>query len=392
MAAEDKKAKTDLGQYFTTNESLKAKVCEFVMNKPTIALEPSIGQGDLITCLVGKFADLKIDMYEIDESIELLDGVDKTKVNYGNFMTQTIDTKYMTIIGNPPYVKTRSGNLYIQFIEKCFNLLSPGGEMVFIVPSDVFKLTGAHTLMSQMYNAGCFTHIYHPNDEKLFKNASIDVVVFRYCLDPELTKTVMYNDVKMFVVNNNGMLTFSDTELGETIKIGDYFNVSVGIVSGNESVFRSETLGNISVMVKPGVMSNYILIDKYPSGTADVDAHLLANKPALIGRKIRKFSEKNWFEWGALRNVEKMKQNGRCIYLSNLTRAVIVAEIGQIGYFGGALIMLNETTPAGYTLESVCDYLNSDKFKSNFMYSGRFKISHRQISQSLIPISELVKP
>ena len=37
-----------LGQYFTTNEELKKKVLEFVMNNPDIILEPSVGQGDLV--------------------------------------------------------------------------------------------------------------------------------------------------------------------------------------------------------------------------------------------------------------------------------------------------------------------------------------------------------
>ena len=29
-------------------------------------------------------------------------------------------------------------------------------------------------------------------------------------------------------------------------------------------------------------------------------------------------------------------------------------------------------------------YLNSDNFKSNFLYSGRFKIGHRQLSNSYL--------
>ena len=35
-------------------------------------------------------------------------------------------------------------------------------------------------------------------------------------------------------------------------------------------------------------------------------------------------------------------------------------------------------------LEKIVDYLNSDTFKSNYMYSGRFKIGHRQLSNSYI--------
>jgi hypothetical protein len=36
-------------------------------------------------------------------------------------------------------------------------------------------------------------------------------------------------------------------------------------------------------------------------------------------------------------------------------------------------------------LNNIVSYLNSDLFKNNFMFSGRFKIGHRQISNSYIP-------
>ena len=42
------KLKNKLGQYFTTNIELQNKVYEFILNKPSNILEPSIGQGDLV--------------------------------------------------------------------------------------------------------------------------------------------------------------------------------------------------------------------------------------------------------------------------------------------------------------------------------------------------------
>ena len=41
--------KHKLGQYFTTNIELKKKVFEFVLNNPSNILEPSVGQGDLVS-------------------------------------------------------------------------------------------------------------------------------------------------------------------------------------------------------------------------------------------------------------------------------------------------------------------------------------------------------
>ena len=82
---------TKLGQYFTTNNELKEKVFSFILNKPEIILEPSIGQGDLVLHITDKIKNIKFDMYEIDKDIKILDAMVKKedkigKVIYGDFM------------------------------------------------------------------------------------------------------------------------------------------------------------------------------------------------------------------------------------------------------------------------------------------------------------------
>ena len=180
--------KHELGQYFTTNNELKEKVFEFILNNPTNILEPSIGQGDLITYISEQLPSVTFDMYEIDTQIKLLDGIRKNEIVYGDFMKKTISKTYETIIGNPPYVRTKKGNMYIDFTEKCYNLLNDNGELIFIVPSDFLKLTSASELLNEMMTNGTFTHIYHPHNEKMFANASIDVIIFRYCKNKLLAK------------------------------------------------------------------------------------------------------------------------------------------------------------------------------------------------------------
>ena len=90
-----------LGQYFTTNLVLKKKLVEMIKNEPDVILEPSIGRGDLIISVKEKFPQSSIDMYEIDNTIELLNGIDKCDVIYGDFLEQDIKKRYKTIIGNP---------------------------------------------------------------------------------------------------------------------------------------------------------------------------------------------------------------------------------------------------------------------------------------------------
>ena len=145
-----KMTKHDLGQYFTTNPILQEKVGNFILNDPNVILEPSIGQGDLVSCIQHKFHNVVFDMFEIDNSISLLETINIENVIYGDFMTQHIDKKYKTIVGNPPYVKTKKGNLYIDFVEKCYHVLEENGELIFIVPSDFLKLTSASKLLNEM--------------------------------------------------------------------------------------------------------------------------------------------------------------------------------------------------------------------------------------------------
>jgi len=381
--------KHDLGQYFTKNTELKEKVLEFIINNPSIILEPSIGRGDLITHINEKYPSITFDMYEIDRKIKLLEKIDKKRVIYGDFMKQEIIKRYKTIIGNPPYIRTKSGNLYIDFTEKCYNLLDDNGELIFIVPSDFLKLTSASKLLNTMMLNGTFTHIFHPNNERMFENATIDIIVFRYCKNNSIEKQVLYNNELLYITNSNGLITFSETKTNNIIMFQDYFDIYVGLVSGKEDVYKNEEYGNIEVINGENKLDKYIYIENYPCENDEINKYLLKHKKELIERGIRKFNDTNWFEWGAPRNISSIKSNiGKdCIYIYNLTRKENISFLGKVNYFGGGLIMLKPKKQCN--LQSIISYLNSGTFKTNFMFSGRFKIGHRQISNSYIPIEYL---
>ena len=99
------------------------------------------------------------EMGELFHKITILDGIDNHNYEYCDFLKKEIIKKYKTIIGNPPYVKTKTGNLYIDFIDKCITLLEPNGELIFIIPSDFFKLTMAKKILIKILKQGSFTHI-----------------------------------------------------------------------------------------------------------------------------------------------------------------------------------------------------------------------------------------
>lgn len=392
--------KKKLGQFYTTHILLKAKVFEYIKNTPNVILEPSFGQGDLVAYTKKQYDNAKklimFDIFEIDETIPMLQSLKNStgvKYKYCDFLTETMTNMYSTIIGNPPYVKTTTGNLYIDFINKCYKLLKDGGELIFVIPSDFFKLTTSKSLLTNMLSKGTFTHIYHPNDENLFENASIDVLIFRYVKDPQLDKKVIYESKlkqeALYIMNSDGLVTFTHTDQTNMPKIEDFFNIYVGIVSGKDAIYKNSELGNISVLCKKDNVSKFIYTKTYPSNNPGIDSYLLKHKDELLKRKIKTFNENNWFEWGAPRNIKIMENDvgAECIYINNITRNPIIAFKGTIQYFGGSLIMLKpKTRTSSLIINKTIAYLNSHEFKKIFTYSNRFKIGHRQLSKSFIDI------
>ena len=71
-----------------------------------------------------------------------------------------------------------------------------------------------------------------------------------------------------------------------------------------------------------------------------------------------------------------------CIYLRNMSRKDEIAFVDKVDYFGPGLIALIPKTVVD--LDKTVKYLNSMQFKQHFIYSGRFKIGHRQLCKSVL--------
>lgn len=382
--AMDLEYKKKMGQYFTISDYLQQFVFDKVKHKGSLMLEPSFGAGHLLKKFKDRNPDYPIVCYELDSSIKPAISFNAQQtVVYGDFTKQIITQKFKTIIGNPPYVKQSTGNLYIKFIEACFGLLAPHGEMIFIVPSDFIKLTGASSIIDTMVKSGSFTDFLFPHDEKLFEGASVDVVVFRYEKDLH-TKDTTVNGSKMICNVNSGIITFSEKEVKGN-PLSAWFNVYVGLVSGRDEVYRND-LGNMNILTDKNRVQKYIFTEKYPSENPKIDAHLLENRTKLLERKIKKFNEDNWFEWGAPRNKTSIeKALGKpCIYVRNITRNQEVAFVDKVQYFGGGLLCLIPKDESVDLIKTV-EFLNTKDLQKDYMYSGRFKIGHKQVCNIIIP-------
>jgi len=379
-------SKKELGQYFTTSQMLQSFVFDKVKHKSSCLLEPSFGAGHLLKRFKEYDDNYPMVCCELDESVEPVVSFNaRQTLIYGDFTQEKLGAKFKTIVGNPPYVKQKSGNLYIRFIELCYDLLHDDGEMIFIVPSDFIKLTSAASIIDKMTQNGSFTDFLFPHNEKLFEGASVDVVVFRYEKGCVSSKTAV-NGKEVHCNVNKGIITFSDNLIsGHPVESA--FDVHVGLVSGKDDVYRVP-FGNIDVLTDKGSIAKYVFAETFPTTNAQIDAHLLAHKEALMSRRIKKFSESTWFEWGAPRNITSIRAAwGRpCIYVKNMTRSKEVAFVGTVQYFGGTLICIIPKPDTHPKLHDIAGYLNSVAFQTNYMYSGRFKIGHKQLSSAIVPI------
>jgi adenine-specific DNA-methyltransferase len=387
LSQNDLEHKKKMGQYFTISDDLQKFVFDKVKHKSTI-LEPSFGAGHLLNKFKEADPDYPIVCYELDHTIKpaVTFNTHQTVV-YGDFTKQIITQKFKTIIGNPPYVKQSTGNLYIKFIEICFGLLEADGEIIFIVPSDFIKLTSASALIDSMIKEGSFTDFLFPHDEKLFEGASVDVLVFRY--EKGLKTKECYNNGKKMICNvNSGIITFSETEVNGT-PLSDMFNVYVGLVSGRDEIYRVP-FGNIDILNDKDRVQKYIFAETFPTPNPVINAHLQAHKAELIERRIKKFNKNNWFEWGAPRNITTIEANlGKpCIYVRNMTRSQEVAFIGKVQHFGGSLLcLIPKLTMSQEELEKIVSFLNTKDVQKDYLYSGRFKIGHKQVCNIIVPSS-----
>jgi adenine-specific DNA-methyltransferase len=164
------------------------------------------------------------------------------------------------------------------------------------------------------------------------------------------------------------------------------------MVSAKDEVFKNADLGNISVITGENRQEKFIFIESFPSTDARIDSYLLAKKPELMARKIRKFHEKNWFEWGAPRNITTIRQfwGQPCIYVATLTRDTKIAFLGKVGYFGGGLLMLipkhsDKKTTSIRSLEKMVTHFNSLEFQNMYRFCGRFKMGQRMLCDASLP-------
>ncbi len=365
-----------LGQVFTP-QNIVAEMLLLRKNQGRI-LEPSCGNGAFF--------------HEIPDCIGI--EVDDRHCPKGalnmDFFDFSTDEKFDTIIGNPPYVRYQDiepttkaklnsklfdsrSNLYLFFIEKCIQHLNNHGELIFITPRDFMKATSSIKLNQFIYEQGTITDLIDLGDQPIFKGFSPNCVIFRFEKGDYSRKT---NVSKEFICSN-GQLMFTNNAY--PLHFGEVFFVKVGAVSGDDRIFANEEFGN-----EEFVCSYTQVTGKTKKMFFNIEHPILeTHKERLIARRIRKFDETNWYQWGRVHYISNEKR----IYVNAKTRNKSPFFTHPCNNYDGSVLAIFPKNQE-VDIKQVCDALNSvNWYELGFVCDGRYLFSQKSLEGAPLPIS-----
>ena len=367
-----------LGQVFTPDDIVE-KMLRMRRNTGRV-LEPSCGDGQFSRRIPGCVA-IEIDDRVRPEGALALD-----------FFLYPETEIFETIIGNPPFVKNRDirqetkgllndplfnshANLYMHFIAKCVRHLAPGGELIFINPRDFLKATSSRRLNEFLAREGTITHFEDLGDSPVFPGYTPNCAIWRFVKGDRSGRLA---DGRIFEVRG-GQIFFSSPGDRETVRLGSIFAVKVGAVSGADAIFSDPVAGDVDFVCSRTRDDGYL---RRMIGDAELPhPALLAHKETLIARRVRHFTETNWWRWGRLHH----RSNGPRIYVNAKTRRDAPFFIHDCCNYDGSVLGLFPEDP-GLDLVAACKLLNDQDWQAlGFRSGGRFLFLPAALEEAPLP-------
>lgn len=353
--------KEQRGQYFTANPRVQGVLGSLIRGQCGVLLEPSAGAGHLVAWVEQHRPGLRIEAVDVDPAASRVCRAPVAKRDFFVFAGGR-DGMYAAVLGNPPYVAWKAveastrvsaagvkerysgkANLYYLFIDRCIDLLAPGGELVFIVPKEWLYASSAAPLRRKAAAAGAITDVVDCGEEKLFADADVPaLVIFRFCKGATSSQVRFAGSLadaeagqwqKRELRESNGRYLLLAPGVASSIRgwvpLGSAYRVRVGVVTGADAAFRVGP----GATVEPSCVQEYVTtkgveqfidvnhVDEWASMPAGAAAHLTRWKGTLLARRIAQFDESNWWKYGAVRNARHMRGPAERFYAYAKTRS-----------------------------------------------------------------------
>ncbi|QDX81842.1 SAM-dependent methyltransferase [Denitratisoma sp. DHT3] len=362
------------GQVFTP-PAIVLRMLGLIRNRGRV-LEPSCGDGAFSSRLPGCVA-IEQDARQAPSQALVAD-----------FFAYPAAERFDTIIGNPPYVKARDilaetrgrldsplldghANLYLHFIEKCVRHLNPGGELIFITPRDFLKATGAARLNAWLFEQGTITDFEELGDARVFAGATPNCAIWRFEKGDAAHRT---RDGRRMVLAQ-GQLLFTRGSYG--VPLSGVFSVKVGAVSGADRIFAHDTLGNADFVCSHTARTGRTRRMIYDQSLS----YLEPFKETLLARRVRKFDESNWWQWGRRHPASAAPR----IYVNHKTRNAAPFFTHPSPHFDGAVLGLFPHR-AEADVAHLARLLNQvDWAELGFVCDGRFLFTQRSLENAPLP-------
>lgn len=238
--------------------------------------------------------------------------------------------------------------MYLFFIYKCILHLKPYGELILITPRDFLKNTSSLKLNQFIFSQGTITDFIDLGDQKIFQDAQPNCVIWRFekgNFQREVNCSKKFSCI-------NGQILFTNNAY--FIPFSDLFMVKMGAVSGADSIFSSEKYGNVDFVCsktrKTGETKKMI----YGEDSKNCN-YLKQYKEDLLNRKIKKFKEDTWWQWGR----DYHKSDKPRIYVNTKTRIKKPFFINNCkAYDGSVLAIFPKFEVSNEELQEICECLN----------------------------------
>ena len=320
-------------------------------------LEPSVGTGSLLRVMDGCYTHA--DVYDINTTY--LDQVPDTpsiNKNCTNFLTAAISTTYDAILMNPPYLRyqemsdelrsqvrglsdiLRKGNvdLYVAFLVKCIQLLSPTGTLVAIVPS-TWRYNKSAAGFRDWLTTNRLIHAIHDyGSKKIFKGVNV------YCCILVVTKSSKHT----YLLNDTPILYEEVHTEAPTQQLGDICDITNGVATLCDSAFIHDTplfdepcwkpILKVSLQITRSIIYPYdtdgkiIPEDRFKADNPQTYAYLDQHRAALANRDRGHKQYETWYAFGRKQGL-KIPTSTQSVYVSTLCAPSLPTSVAPTTLF-----------------------------------------------------------